>query len=105
VAVAWIDQLLREAEKIVDETEVYFVQGNSVSAELKQKKVNLATASEDYGLGIRTIHKGRIGSSSTSGANVWLLRLPVENLRLLRSGKVFRNQQIFPAHCLLLILR
>ena len=38
----------------------------SVSADLKQKKVNLATTSEDCGLGIRTIHKGRIGSSSTN---------------------------------------
>jgi PmbA protein len=71
VAVAWIDQLLREAEKTVDEVEVFFVQGTSVSAELKQKKVNLATASEDYGLGIRTIHKGRIGSSSTNNPDQW----------------------------------
>ena len=68
VAVAWIDQLIHEAEKTVDEVEVFYVKGTSVSADLKQKKVNLATTSEDCGLGIRTIHKGRIGSSSTNNA-------------------------------------
>ncbi len=45
--------------------------GTSVSADLKQKKVNLATTSEDCGLGIRTIHKGRIGSSSTNNVSQW----------------------------------
>jgi PmbA protein len=57
VAVAWIDQLIREAQKSVDEVEVFYVTGTSVSADLKQKKVNLATTTEDCGLGIRTIHK------------------------------------------------
>jgi PmbA protein len=71
VAVAWIDQLLSEAQKSVDEVEVFFVKGTSVSADLKQKKVNLATFSEDYGLGIRTIHKGKIGSSSTNNPGQW----------------------------------
>jgi PmbA protein len=70
-AVAWIDQLLLEAQKTVDEAEVFFVKATSVSAELKQKKVNLATSSDDYGLGIRTIHKGRIGSSSTNNPGQW----------------------------------
>jgi PmbA protein len=71
VAVAWIDQLIREAEKSVDEVEVFFIEGTSVSADLKRKKVNLATTSEDCGLGIRTIHKGRIGSSSTNDPGQW----------------------------------
>jgi len=71
VAVAWIDELIREAEKSVDEVEVYYVEGTSVSADLKKKKICLATTSEDCGLGIRTIHKGRIGSSSTSNAGQW----------------------------------
>jgi PmbA protein len=71
VAVAWIDQLIREAQKTVDEVEVFYVTGTSVSADLKQKKVNLATTTEDCGLGIRTIHKGRIGSSSTNDVSQW----------------------------------
>jgi PmbA protein len=71
VAVAWIDKLIREAQKSVDEVEVFYVTGTSVSADLKQKKVNLATTTEDCGLGIRTIHKGRIGSSSTNDVSQW----------------------------------
>jgi len=71
VAVAWIEELIREAERSVDEAEVYFVEGSSVSADLKQKKVSLATRSQDCGLGIRTIHKGRIGSSSTNDPGTW----------------------------------
>jgi PmbA protein len=71
VAVAWFDQLIREAQKTVDEVEVFYVQGTSVSADLKQKKINLATTSEDCGVGIRTIHKGRIGSSSTNNVGQW----------------------------------
>ncbi len=71
VAVAWIEQLLTEAKKSVDEAEVFFVKATSISAELKQKKVNLATSSEEYGLGIRTIHEGRIGSSSTNDPGQW----------------------------------
>ncbi|NMB78022.1 MAG: TldD/PmbA family protein [Methanomicrobiales archaeon] len=71
VAVAWIDELLAEAAKSVDEAEVFFVEGESVSADLKRKNVSLATTSRDCGLGIRTIHKGRIGSSSTSNPADW----------------------------------
>ena len=71
VAVAWIDQLIHEAEKTVDEVEVFYIQGTSVSADLKQKKVNLATTSEDCGFSIRTIHKGRIGASSTNNISQW----------------------------------
>ena len=65
VAVAWIDQLIHEAEKTVDEVEIFYVTGTSVSVNLKQRKVDLATTTEDCGLGIRIIHQGRIGSSST----------------------------------------
>ncbi len=71
VAVAWIDQLIQEAEKDVDEVEVYYVEGTSVSADLKKKKLSIATTSQDCGLGIRTIHKGRIGSSSTNNPGQW----------------------------------
>lgn len=68
---AWIEELIREGQKSVDEVEVFYVEGTSVSADLKQKKVNLATTSRDCGLGIRTIHKGRIGSSSTNDPDKW----------------------------------
>ena len=71
VAVAWIEDLIKEGQKKTDEVEVFYVRGTSVSADLKKKKVNLATSSEDYGLGIRTIHKGRIGSSSTNNPKNW----------------------------------
>lgn len=71
VAVEWIDQLIREAEKSVDEVEVFYVEGTSISADLRKKKVSLATTSQDCGLGIRTIRKGRIGSSSTSDPGRW----------------------------------
>src|SRR5512136_1318465 len=71
VAVTWIEDLIREGQKSVDEVEVFYVEGTSVSADLKQKKVNLATTSRDCGLGIRTIHQGRIGSSSTNDPDTW----------------------------------
>jgi len=71
VAVAWIEELIREAERSVDEVEVFYVEGESVAAELKQKKVSLATTTRDCGLGIRTIHEGRIGSSSTNDPAGW----------------------------------
>jgi PmbA protein len=70
-AVAWIDELIREGEKAADEVEVFYIEGTSVSADLKQEKVNLATTSRDCGLGIRTIHQGRIGSSSTNDPGKW----------------------------------
>jgi len=70
-AVEWIDQIIQKGLKSVDEVEVFYVEGRSVSADLKQKKINLASASEDCGLGIRTIHKGRIGSSSTNDPGNW----------------------------------
>lgn len=70
-AVEWIDQIIKKGLKSVDEVEIFYVEGRSVSADLKQKKINLASASEDCGLGIRTIHKGRIGSSSTNDPRHW----------------------------------
>ncbi|TFG90913.1 MAG: TldD/PmbA family protein [Candidatus Atribacteria bacterium] len=71
VAVAWIEDLIKEGQKKADEVEVFYVQGTSVSVDLKKKKLDLATTSEDCGLGIRTIHKGRIGSSSTNNPDRW----------------------------------
>ncbi len=71
VAVEWIEQLLSDGQKTVEEVEVFYVEGTSVSADLKKNKVNLATTSVDCGLGIRTIHKGRIGSSGTNNPAQW----------------------------------
>ncbi len=87
-AVAWIEQLLREGQKTVDEVEVYFVKGISVSAELKQKKVNLAVTSRDFGLGIRTIHDGKIGSSGTNDPDKWQACLDAA----IASGKLATRQ-------------
>ena len=71
VAVAWIEELIKEGKKTVDEVEVFFVQGTSVSADLRNRKISLATTAYDCGLGIRTIHEGRIGSSSTNNPDQW----------------------------------
>jgi len=89
VAVAWIDQLIHEAEKTVDEVEVFYVNGISVSAELKQKKVNQATTSKDCGLGIRTIHRGKIGSSATNNPEQWRICLDAA----IASGKLATPQE------------
>jgi PmbA protein len=71
VAVDWIDELIREGTKTVDEVEVYYGTGTSVSADLKKRAVHIATNSVECGLGIRVISKGRIGSSSTSDPGRW----------------------------------
>ncbi|MFA5220838.1 MAG: TldD/PmbA family protein [Methanoregula sp.] len=67
----WIETLLKEGSKKVDELEVYYVNGISISASLKQKKISIATSSEDCGLCIRTIHQGRIGASYTNNPDQW----------------------------------
>ena len=97
VAVAWIDQLIEEGQKKVDEVEVFYVKGISVSAELKHKKVNLATTSKDCGLGIRTIHNGKIGSSSTNNPGQWRSCLDAA----IASGKLATPQawEGLPAPC------
>jgi len=71
VAVEWIEALVREGANRVEEIEVYYVEGTSVSADLKQRHVNLCTSSRDCGLCIRTVNKGRIGSSSTNDPDQW----------------------------------
>ena len=71
VAVAWIDQLFKEGEKRVDELEVYAFSGTSVSADLKQRRLGMCSSSVENGLCIRTIDKGRIGSSSTNNPDQW----------------------------------
>ncbi|OPY38578.1 MAG: peptidase PmbA [Methanoregula sp. PtaU1.Bin051] len=68
---AWIEQLLKEGAKRVDEIEVFYAKSTTVSANLKRRKVNLAVASDDCGLAVRTIRDGRIGSSNTNSPERW----------------------------------
>ncbi|WP_422150617.1 TldD/PmbA family protein [Methanoregula sp.] len=68
---AWIEELLNQGGKQVDELEVYFFSGTSVSADLKQRRVSLCSSSVETGLCIRTIDKGKIGSSSTNDPQQW----------------------------------
>lgn len=70
-AVEWIEKVLSEGQKHVDELEVFYSEGSSVSADLKQRRVSIASSSIDTGLCIRTIHKGRIGSSYTNNPQQW----------------------------------
>lgn len=68
---ALIDTILREGARIADETEVFFVQGTSVSGELKRTIIGEATSEKVCGMGIRTIKDGRIGVSSTNDPTRW----------------------------------
>src|SRR5208283_6221908 len=71
VAVAWIEELFTVGEQRVDELEVYGFSGTSISADLKQRHVSLCSSSVESGLCIRTIDKGKIGSSSTNDPDQW----------------------------------
>lgn len=71
VAVAWIDQLIREGKRRVGEIEVVFAEGASVSADLKRQNISLASRSDDCGLAIRVIRNGQIGSSTTNDPQHW----------------------------------
>ncbi len=66
-----IDRILRQGARQVDEVEIFYADGIAVSADLKRRKVNIATRSEECGLGIRTIDKGRVGSSTTHDPKRW----------------------------------
>ncbi len=71
VAVDWIDEIIEEGRRYADEVEIYYTEGESVSAELKRDVLGVATKSQDRGLGIRTIREGRIGASSTNDLRRW----------------------------------
>jgi len=71
VAVAWIEDILAEGAKRADEIEVYYTEGTAVTAELKSRILEVASRSRIQGLGIRTIHAGKIGSSSTNNPDRW----------------------------------
>lgn len=68
---ALIETILREGARIVDETEVFFIQGTSVSADLKRTIIGEATSTEVCAMGIRTIQDGKIGVSSTNDPHRW----------------------------------
>jgi PmbA protein len=87
-AVEVIDRILREGGVLADEVEVYLVEGRSVSLELKRTVVSRAVESWNFGLSIRTIDKGRIGSSSTSNPAAWRRCLEAS----LASGKIASPQ-------------
>lgn len=89
VAVAWIDQILKEGSKRVEEVEVFYGEGTAISADLKRKNVSIAIRSDECGLGIRTIDKGRIGSSTTQNPGQWKKCLDAA----IASGKLATPQQ------------
>ncbi len=66
-----IDDILRAGAAKADEVEVYLEAGRSLSLELKQSVVGEASATEAWGIGIRVITDGRIGSSSTMSPSRW----------------------------------
>jgi len=66
-----IEKVLAAGARSAQEVEVYLVEGTGVSAELKREAIATATGSRDWGLGIRTIDKGRIGTSATSSPSRW----------------------------------
>ncbi|MBT8508287.1 hypothetical protein AZH53_07700 [Methanomicrobiaceae archaeon CYW5] len=66
-----IDDILRAGEKMADEVEVSLEAGRSLSLELKQRVVGEASLAEVWGVGIRVITDGRIGSSSTTSPGRW----------------------------------
>jgi PmbA protein len=71
VAVELIEKILKAGGLSAQEVEVYLVEGTGVSAELKRDVVAMATGSRDWGLSIRTIDRGRIGTSATSSPAKW----------------------------------
>lgn len=66
-----LDDVLRTGSRSADEIEVYLVEGQSVSAELKREVVSRSIESRHVSLSIRTISGGKIGTSSTSNPADW----------------------------------
>ncbi|MDD1664775.1 MAG: TldD/PmbA family protein [Methanomicrobiales archaeon] len=71
MAVELIEKILAAGGRSAQEVEVYLVEGTGVSAELKREAVAMATGSREWGLSIRTIDKGQIGTSATSSPAKW----------------------------------
>ncbi len=71
VAVEPSERILAEAIRTVDEVEVYSIEGSTLSLSLKSGLIDSAITTRIWGLGIRTVRKGRIGFSSTSDPERW----------------------------------
>ena len=66
-----IDDILRSAEHVADETEVLAVKSESIGAELKKDKIAIGSKSKSSGIVIRVIKGGKIGVSCTDNLNTW----------------------------------
>ncbi len=66
-----IEKIIREGRKRVDEVEVCYFEGRSISADLKREKIGYATESRSSWLSIRVIDHGMIGASSTNNPEKW----------------------------------
>jgi PmbA protein len=70
-AVETIEKIIRVGQKQVDEVEVCYFEGRSISADLKREKIGYATESRSSWLSIRVIDHGMIGASSTNNPEKW----------------------------------
>ncbi len=66
-----VDQILKAAENRVDEIEICLGSSHSLSADLKQRQIEIGTMSEGSGLVIRVIIDGKTGISSTDDLKGW----------------------------------
>jgi len=63
--------IIKEGKKCADEVEVFLAGGSSVEAQLKGDLIGEAGGSESFGIGIRLIKGGKIGSSTTGNPDRW----------------------------------
>jgi PmbA protein len=89
VAVQPSEHILAEGTKRADEVEVYSVSGTALSLSLKSGVIDSAITTRTWGLGIRTIQRGKIGFSSTSDPMRWRECLDAA----IASGKVATPQE------------
>jgi len=66
-----IASILDAGRRRADEVEVFCAEGTGITAEIKQSIIGIAEESRSWGLSIRVIDKGRIGTSSTSDPQKW----------------------------------
>ena len=67
----FVEKILKAAEGRVDEIEICASAGHGISADLKQRQIEIGSMSEGSGLVIRTITKGKIGVSCTDNQESW----------------------------------
>ena len=71
MGVKLIDEILRAAEKITDETEILLARSESIGADLKQNDIAIGNRTQGFGLIIRVINNGKIGVSCTDNPDSW----------------------------------